>query len=306
MTDMAKQEGRVRQTWLAYTRISKIRNWSFRNLYIRKLSFRELSIRELSFRELSFRKSAMQKLLLTLTLGLAAQLAFLPLVHAQATALAQAQPNAQGLSPYQNLTQLRSQVEEFLLGQTIGYPGKVSAAAMAVDNRLRLAHCDKLQMFLPNGSRAWGKTSVGVKCTAPQTWTIYVQANVEVLADYLIAAVPLAQGQIISEQDLARAQGDLARLPPGVFTDAAQAVGRSVYVPLSAGTVLRQEMLRILPVVQQGQKVVLNTTGKGFMVTTEGTALANAAEGQRVRVKVGNGQVVSGLARQGGLIEVMF
>lgn len=296
MTHMAKQEGRVRQTWLVNSCMSAIT-----------------------------RMSAMQmRLLLTATLGLALQAAFLPLAQAQVTALAQAkpnieaqpnataqsnvktQPNAQASSPYQNLTQMRTQVEEFLLGQTIGYPGKVSAAAMAVDNRLKLANCDKLQMFLPNGSRAWGKTSVGVKCTAPQTWTIYVQANVEVMADYLIAATPLAQGQIISEQDLAKAQGDLARLPPGVFTDAAQAVGRLVYVPLSAGTVLRQEMLRILPVVQQGQKVVLNTTGKGFMVTAEGTALANAIEGQRVRVKVGNGQVVSGLARQGGLIDVIF
>lgn len=232
------------------------------------------------------------------------------LAHAQVTALAQAQPNVAQVqanpSPFQNLAQLRTQVEEFLLTQTVGYPGKVSAAAVAVDNRLKLASCEKLQMFLPNGSRAWGKTSVGVKCTAPQTWTIYVQANVEVMAEYLIAAVPLAQGQIISEQDLAKAQGDLARLPPGVFTDAAQAVGRSVYVPLSAGTVLRQEMLRIMPVVQQGQKVVLNSIGKGFMVTAEGTALANATEGQRVRVKVGNGQVVSGLARQGGLIDVIY
>lgn len=232
------------------------------------------------------------------------------LAQAQVTALAQAQPNVAqaqaNSSPFQNLAQLRTQVEEFLLTQTVGYPGKVSAAAVAVDNRLKLASCEKLQMFLPNGSRAWGKTSVGVKCTAPQTWTIYVQANVEVMAEYLIAAVPLAQGQIISEQDLAKAQGDLARLPPGVFTDAAQAVGRSVYVPLSAGTVLRQEMLRIMPVVQQGQKVVLNSIGKGFMVTAEGTALANATEGQRVRVKVGNGQVVSGLARQGGLIDVIY
>lgn len=239
------------------------------------------------------------------------------LAQAQVTALAQAQPNVAqaqpnvaqaqaNSSPFQNLAQLRTQVEEFLLTQTVGYPGKVSAAAVAVDNRLKLASCEKLQMFLPNGSRAWGKTSVGVKCTAPQAWTIYVQANVEVMAEYLIAAVPLAQGQIISEQDLAKAQGDLARLPPGVFTDAAQAVGRSVYVPLSAGTVLRQEMLRIMPVVQQGQKVVLNSIGKGFMVTAEGTALANATEGQRVRVKVGNGQVVSGLARQGGLIDVIY
>ncbi|MCB5189287.1 flagellar basal body P-ring formation protein FlgA [Methylobacillus arboreus] len=209
-------------------------------------------------------------------------------------------------SSHQDLTQLRQQVEKFLLSQSTGHPGKVLVSAVAVDARLKLASCDNLQLFLPNGSRIWGRTSVGVRCNAPQVWTIYVQANVQVMADYLIAAGPLAQGHIITEQDLAKSQGDLAKLPPGVFTDVTQAVGRAVYVPLSAGTVLRQEMLRVLPVVQQGQKVVLNTIGNGFRVSAEGTALSNAGEGQRVKVKVTNGQVVSGLARHGGLIEVIF
>lgn len=207
---------------------------------------------------------------------------------------------------HQDLTQLRQQVEQFLLNQSASLPGKVSVSAMAIDSRLKLAGCDNLQMSLPTGSRIWGRTSVGVRCNAPQVWTVYVQANVQVMADYLIAAGPLTQGHIITEQDLIKGQGDLAKLPPGVFTDTSQAVGRAVYVPLSAGTVLRQEMLRVLPVVQQGQKVVLNTIGDGFKVSAEGTALSNAGEGQRVKVKVGNGQVVSGLARQGGLIEVIF
>ncbi|ABE50220.1 flagellar basal body P-ring formation chaperone FlgA [Methylobacillus flagellatus] len=209
-------------------------------------------------------------------------------------------------SSHQDLTQLRVQVEQFLLSQSTGLPGKVSVSALAIDPRLKLASCDQLQMSLAAGSRIWGRTSVGVRCSAPQVWTIYVQANVQVMAEYLVAAAPLAQGHIITEQDLAKSHGDLAKLPPGVFTDASQAIGRAVYVPLSAGTVLRQEMLRVLPVVQQGQKVILNTMGEGFKVSAEGTALTSAGDGQRVKVKVGNGRVVSGLARRGGLIEVIF
>lgn len=207
---------------------------------------------------------------------------------------------------YQDLTQLRLEVEQFLLTQSAGVPGKVSVSAVAVDSRLKLARCDNMQMFLPAGSKIMGRTSVGVRCNAPQVWTVYVQANVQIMVEYLIAAGPLAQGHVITEQDLAKGQGDLAKLPPNVFTEASQAVGRSVYVPLAAGTVLRQEMLRVTPVVQQGQKVVLNSIGDGFRVSAEGTALNNASEGQRVKVKVGNGQVISGLARPGGLIEVIF
>ncbi|MCB5183787.1 flagellar basal body P-ring formation protein FlgA [Methylobacillus gramineus] len=207
---------------------------------------------------------------------------------------------------HQDLTLVRQKVEGFLLTQSAGYPGQVSVSALAIDNRLKLAACTSMQMFLPHGSRVWGRTSVGVRCNAPAIWTVYVQANVQVMADYLITATPLAQGHIISEQDLARNRGDLAKLPPGIFTDSAQAVGMSVGVSLSAGTVLRQEMLRVTPVVQQGQKVVLSSAGNGFTISAEGTALGNAGEGQRVKVKVGNGQVISGLARQGGQIDVIF
>ncbi|MCB5187984.1 flagellar basal body P-ring formation protein FlgA [Methylobacillus caricis] len=206
----------------------------------------------------------------------------------------------------QDLTLIRQKVEDFLLAQSAGYPGKVSVSAVAIDSRLKLADCASMQMFLPHGSRAWGRTSVGVRCNAPSVWTVYVQANVQVMADYLIAAAPLVQGHIITERDLATNRGDLAKLPPGIFTDSTQAVGMRVGLSLSAGTVLRQEMLRITPVVQQGQKVILSSAGRGFSISAEGTALGNAGEGQRVKVKVANGQVVSGLARQGGQIEVVF
>jgi len=75
---------------------------------------------------------------------------------------------------------------------------------------------------------------------------------------------------------------------------------------MNAGTVLRQEMLKISPVVQQGQTVKLISTGEGFSVSAEGQAMGKANEGQIVQVKVASGQIVSGIARNGGQIEVGF
>ncbi|HSI28988.1 MAG: flagellar basal body P-ring formation chaperone FlgA [Methylophilaceae bacterium] len=206
----------------------------------------------------------------------------------------------------QDLAAVKSRITEFLVTQTIGYPGKVSVNAGSIDPNLRLAACPDPQVFMPQGSRAWGKTSVGVRCNAPNIWTIYVQATVSITAQYLVAAAPLAQGRIISSQDLIFESGDLTQLPAGVFTDIGQAVGRSVNISMNAGTVLRQEMLKMAPVVQQGQTVMVTSTGKGFSVSAEGQAMANAIEGQIVQVKVANGQVVNGIARNGGQIEVGF
>ena len=213
---------------------------------------------------------------------------------------------ASALGTKQNLSAIKSKITEFLETQAIGYPGKVSVHAGSIDPNMKLAQCTEMQVFLPTGSRAWGKTSVGVRCNAPSIWTIYVQATVNVIAQYLVAAAPLAQGQIVTDQDVMFESGDLTQLPAGVFTDQGQAVGRTVNISITAGTVLRQEMLKVSPSVQQGQTVMVTSKGKGFSVSVEGQALAKANEGQVVQVKVASGQVVSGIARNGGQVEVGF
>ncbi len=209
-------------------------------------------------------------------------------------------------SQKQNLGLIKAKISEFLQTQTIGYPGKVKTQVGAIDPNLKLAGCQELQIFLPSGSRAWGKTTVGAKCETPSAWTIYVQATVSVVAQYLVAATPLGQSQIVTGQDIMFESGDLTRLPAGVFTDATQAIGRSVNISMNAGTVLRQEMLKVSPVVQQGQTVKLTSTGNGFSVSAEGQAMGKANEGQVVQVKVASGQLVTGIAHAGGQIEVGF
>ena len=217
---------------------------------------------------------------------------------------AESTPNNQALK--QSLPAVKVKITEFLETQTIGYPGKVSVRVGEIDANMRLAQCPDAQVFLPAGSRAWGKTSVGVRCSAPSIWTIYVQVTVSVVAQYLVAATPLAQGQVVTSQDLLFESGDLTQLPAGVFTNQAQAVGRTVNISMNAGTVLRQEMLKISPVVQQGQTVKLTSSGNGFSVSAEGQAMSKANEGQVVQVKVASGQIVSGIARTGGQIEVGY
>ena len=133
-----------------------------------------------------------------------------------------------------------------------------------------------------------------------------MQSTVKVVGNYLVAASPLAQGQVITETDVINEKGDLTHLPAGIFTDKAQALGRSVQISMTAGTVLRQEMLKVTPVVQQGQTVKVVSTGNGFSVSAEGLALSKANEGQIIQVKVASGKVVTGIARQGGQIEVAF
>jgi flagella basal body P-ring formation protein FlgA len=220
---------------------------------------------------------------------------------ASAPALAQQQTAAR-----QDPAALRSVVEQFLQTQTAGLPGKASVKVGAIDPRLSLAACPAPEAFLQPGARAWGKTTVAVRCSAPTAWTVYIQAQVSVLADYVAAAVPLAQGQPLEQGQLVLMQGDIASMPNGIITDMAQAIGRSPTVSLAAGTPLRLDTLKSKPVIQQGQMVRLVSTGAGFSVSSEARAIGTAGAGQVVQVRTATGAIVSGTAKAGGLVEVAF
>lgn len=206
----------------------------------------------------------------------------------------------------QDLSVLKKHINQFLTQQSAGYSGETRVTTGAIDPHLKLAACIQPEVFLPPGSRAWGKTSVGIQCDAPVRWKIYVQANVSIKGQYLTTSHPLPQGHTITKQDLAFAEGDLTRLPGGVFTEASQIIGQTVRSPMMAGSVLRQNMLKQALAVQQGQTVLLTTAGVGFTINAEGKALKNANVGQVVPVKVRSGQVVSGIALENGKVQVGF
>ncbi len=213
---------------------------------------------------------------------------------------------AMAQSPRQDPAALRQLAEQFLAGQTAGLPGTVSITVGALDPRMNLAACPAPQAFQQAGARAWGKTTVGVRCAAPAAWTVYIQAQVSVQAEYVATAMPLSQGQAIDASQLVLVKGDLAALPNGVLTELAQAVGKTSSMSLAAGAPLRADMVRSKPVVQQGQAVRVVSGGAGFSVSAEAKAIGNAADGQVVQVRTPAGAILSGVARAGGLVEVVF
>jgi flagella basal body P-ring formation protein FlgA len=207
---------------------------------------------------------------------------------------------------HQDPALIRQAAEQFLQAQTTGLPGQVRLTIGALDQRLKLAACAAPQAFSPPGSRLWGKTTVGVRCLTPSSWTIYLQATVSVMADYIASAAPLVQGQLIGPGQLIKMTGELTTLPSGIVTDMSQALGRTVTISLPAGAPLRLDVLRNQTVVQQGQVVRLTSIGPGFRVSAEARAMGNASEGQVVQVKTLAGQQISGIAKAGGAVEVVY
>lgn len=214
----------------------------------------------------------------------------------------------------QDHAQIRNFVAGFVRQQTAALPGKVTYQVDEIDRRIVLPKCAELEAFLPAGSQLIGKTSVGVRCNHPaeeahdrsaqaRSWSIFVPVQIRLSLNLLTSARQLPLGHTLQEQDLASQATDSSQT--GGFTDSKQVIGKVLRYGIAAGQVLREDMLRQPYSVTQGQVVPLAVQGNGFSIRSEGVALNNASEGQAVQVRVGGGRVISGVARAGGVVEIV-
>jgi len=202
----------------------------------------------------------------------------------------------------QNHAEIIEAVTAFVRAQTNNLPGQVAIKVDPIDQRIVRSDCPTLEPFLPPGSQLLGNSIVGVHCPGVSEWTLFVPVHIKVSVDTLIANKPLSQGHVLVAEDISSQKTELGA--GGILTNPAEVIGKVLKNGVSAGQVLKQDMLRAPFVVIQGQSVQLRVEGDGFSVRSEGQVLGNAAEGQDVKVKTHSGQVIRGTARQGGIVEI--
>ncbi|MDQ2138564.1 flagellar basal body P-ring formation chaperone FlgA [Alcaligenaceae bacterium A4P071] len=197
-------------------------------------------------------------------------------------------------------------VETFLKQEAARVPGYTGRAEISVDRprSADLAACDALQAFLPPGAKLRSRTSVGLRCTAPASWTTYVQATLSVPIQYFVAARPVASGQRLSMDDLESREGDALRLPFGAVTDPSTLVGMTATSRMTAGRPIRANGLRSADSVVRGQQVRITARGPGFVVNSDGHALETAPPGGTVQVRTASGQTLTGIVQRSGVVEI--
>lgn len=190
--------------------------------------------------------------------------------------------------------------------KTAAIDGEVSISSTPPDSRVKVGRCNNLEASLPSGNRLWGRSSVKVSCSSPVKWSIYVPVTVKVTGKAVVTTRAIGSNQLIDAQDVEIQIIDLTPYPVGVFTQLEQAVGKTTSASIPAGSPVRPEVLRTPLAVKQGQQVIVIAKGENFKVTSEGVAMSNALLGQVVAVKTKSGQVVKGVAKGDGTVEVSF
>jgi flagella basal body P-ring formation protein FlgA len=206
---------------------------------------------------------------------------------------------AAAAAPAQEAALLRAQAQAVALAaqaaQAVAPAGaRVLVQPGALDTRLQLAPCERIQPFLPAGAPAWGKGRVGLRCeSGPVAWQAWLPVQVQVLAPAVVARGALAAGTRLEPTQFMLAEVDWAAAPGTPLARLAEVDQRLLARPLRAGQALRGADLRARQWFAAGETVQILAQGAGFAVHGEGVALDAGLQGQAARVRTAAGRILS-------------
>ncbi|MBL8341063.1 MAG: flagellar basal body P-ring formation protein FlgA [Rubrivivax sp.] len=185
-------------------------------------------------------------------------------------------------------------------------PGaRVVARPGALDARLKLAPCARVEPFLVAGQPAWGATRVGLRCTeGALRWRVFLPVQVQVLAPAWTSKAALPAGATLSAEQWELTDVDWAAAPSLPLGAGRVVAGRTLARPVEPGQALRESDLAARRWFNSGQAVRIVAAGRGYQVSGEGLALGHGIEGQPVRVRTEGGRIVTGQPVGDSLVEV--
>lgn len=170
--------------------------------------------------------------------------------------------------------------------------------------RAQLPPCVDPRPFLAAGTTLpRPRVTIGIHCQGDRQ-VRYVPARLKVVGTYLVTTRNLPAGSTLDAGSFSLERGDLATLPGNVLRTPDTAEGKVVRHRLAAGTPLLTQHLVEIPLVGRGERVVVQSSGMGFVVNREGEALESGALGDRVRVQLDRRTVIDARVSARGRVTV--
>ena len=115
---------------------------------------------------------------------------------------------------------------------------------------------------------------------------ILVTADIEVLADVVVAKRPLKRYRRITEDDVEIKEKNLAGLPSNIILEYEDVLGKRAKRNISANTVLRADLIEFPPLVKRGDVVLMVAESGGLRITALGMVKQREGrQGERIRVE---------------------
>lgn len=206
----------------------------------------------------------------------------------------------------QSIDEVQTAAEAFVRSRLPDSHVKQFVSAAKLDSRLRVESCTQpLQAFEQSATNLGERVTVGVRCPAANTWTLYVPVSVEVEVPVLVLRRALARRARVAMIDV---EPETRRMPGNAASfvqDAASLQGHRLKRSLPAGTALTVDMLVPDVVVRRGQQVTLIAATGPVEIRAQGHALTEGGVDDRVRVQNASSlKVVEGVVESDSVVRV--
>lgn len=175
-------------------------------------------------------------------------------------------------------------------------PLRMVVSVGALDNRLVLAPCGRVEPYIPPGMRLWGATRLGLRCIDGNAkWNIFLPVQVKAFGPAWVVKADMAPGTVMGQDAAVLAEVDWAQENNSILADPAMWIGQTAARQLTTGQAIRQGMVKPAQVFAAGAMVRILAQGPGFTVTSGGQAVSAGVIGAVARVRTDSGRVLSGV-----------
>lgn len=198
-------------------------------------------------------------------------------------------------------------LDQALAAQDFQLPLRMEVQLGQLDPRLRLAACQQAEPYLPPGTRLWGRTRVGIRCVqGAGRWNVFLPVTVKAFGPAWVIKREVRPGEALTASHAMAVEVDWSEQQSPIIANQADWVGKTPTRLLRTGQALRQDMVKAAQVFQAGAQVRVVASGNGFEIASRGQAISAGVVGQTARVRMDNGQVLSGVVADERTVRVLL
>lgn len=184
---------------------------------------------------------------------------------------------------------------------------KIVVKVNAPDNRLKLAPCStNIDANFPSDFIS-KRLTIQLSCSAPQSWSIYLIAEIGLYKEVIVFSEHLTKGRLIQDSDLKTDLVDVNDIRESYYKEKSAIIGKELKRNIKSGEIVREVLLNMPQVIKRGQLVSLMAVSSAISVETTGTAMSDGRIGDIIRVKNNRSErIVSGIVQPNGEVYINF
>ena len=176
------------------------------------------------------------------------------------------------------------------IGQRSGATNKIIISG--IPDGYKTPDCQSPLSVKPRNTLRLGRNSIEVSCQHRASWSLMLNADIEVWRDVVVLRDHLPRGQRVKSTNITLQQRNIGDLQRGYYTDLEDIIGNVSKRSLKAGTAISPSMIDLPIIIKRGQAVTLKAERPGFSVNMNGIALKKGRKGDRIKVKNSNSNKV--------------